>query len=413
MRHTAFWTLVSRAIAIVFTVAVAAALSASAVAPGFAQERQRSLFDLLFRPSKPRAVEAPRQKQPRPTIKRKTPTRAKTEASAPAPDVVAKAADARVVLVVGDFLAAGLAEGLETAYAEIPNVRVVVRSSGSSGIVRDDHYDWPAEIGPILEAEKPAAVVVMLGANDRQEMRVGDVREPKRSDNWNKEYERRVTRLAKTITDAKIPLVWVGMPSFKNATMSSDMLAYNDIFRSATEAAGGSFVDIWDGFVDENGAFVTTGPDINGNPVRLRQGENGINLTRPGKRKVAFYAEKPLEKILGTSKPALIGALGPNGLAPQLPDGAKVPADIERTVPISLTDPELDGGQELLGATFSPGVETPRTPAEKLSKEGVAPLPVAGRADDFGGGVASKTTALPRPPEPPPASGEKTTAIAN
>ena len=75
-----------------------------------------------------------------------------------------------MVLVVGDFLAGGLAEGLSTAFAENPHVRVVDRTNGSSGLARDDFYDWPARIGELIDAEKPAAVVVMLGANDRQQM---------------------------------------------------------------------------------------------------------------------------------------------------------------------------------------------------------------------------------------------------
>ena len=406
LRRSAFRKTSVNTIAIFFTIAMATAFLGSALAPAFAQERPRSLFDLLFRPGKQREVQVP-QKQPRATIKRRKPASAPAEAGAPAPKVAAKSEDARVVLVIGDFLASGLAEGLESAYLAVPGVRVVARASGSSGIVRDDHYDWPAEIGPIIEAEKPAAVVVMLGANDRQEMRIGEVREPKRSKPWMKEYERRATNLARAVTDRGVPLVWVGMPSFKNSTMASDMLAYNDVYRSVSESVGGSFVDIWDGFVDENGAFVTTGPDINGNPVKLRSGENGINLTRPGKRKVAFYAEKPLEKILGTARPSQIGMPGPNGLAPHLPGNLTSPADIERTAPISLTDPELSGGQELLGATFAPGTAKPETAAEKLAKEGIAPRPVAGRADDFGDGIAEKPTA-----EIPPGA-EKTTAIAN
>lgn len=406
LRQTALRRTSTRTIAIFFTIAMAMAFLGSAVAPGFAQDRPRSLFDLLFRPGKPREVQVP-QKQPRATIKRRTSSSGSAEAGPPAPEAVAKAEDARVVLVVGDFLASGLAEGLESAYIAIPSVKVVARPSGSSGIVRDDHYDWSAEIGPIIEAEKPAVVVIMLGANDRQEMRVGDVREPKRSENWMKEYERRATSLAKAVTDRKIPLVWVGMPSFKVSSMASDMLAFNDVYRSVAESVGGSFVDIWDGFVDENGAFVTTGPDINGNPVKLRSGDNGINLTRPGKRKVAFYAEKPLEKILGTARPAQIGALGPNGLALPLPGGVTSPADIQRTVPISLTDPELDGGQELLGATFTPGATKSKTAAEKLAGEGIAPPSVAGRADDFGNGtVANPAADIPQ-------AAEKTTAIAN
>ncbi len=50
--------------------------------------------------------------------------------------MVEKAPDARVILVVGDFMAAGLGEGLDTAFGENAGVRIVVRSNGSSGFVR-------------------------------------------------------------------------------------------------------------------------------------------------------------------------------------------------------------------------------------------------------------------------------------
>jgi len=45
--------------------------------------------------------------------------------------VVEKTPDARVVLVVGDFMAGGLAEGLDTAFADNANVRIVERANGS------------------------------------------------------------------------------------------------------------------------------------------------------------------------------------------------------------------------------------------------------------------------------------------
>ncbi len=408
MRISVAGSFSARAIATALAVVIAATFLFVTVAPGFAQDRPRSLFEFLFKPLKRRQAEEP-VKQPRATVKRRTTTQVRPTGpdGLPLPDPVAKAEGARVVLVVGDFLASGLSEGLTAVYEANATVRVVEKSRGASGIVRDDHYDWPAEIGSLIDEQKPSVVVVMIGANDRQEMRVGSEREPKRSEKWTAEYERRVESLAKAVAERKIPLVWVGMPSFRQPSASSDMIAFNDIYRSAAEAAGGAFVDIWDGFVDENGAYVTTGPDINGNPVRLRSGDNGINLTKPGKRKVAFYTEKPLEKILGSATPALIGALGPTGLATQGPGAPQLPTDIDRTNPISLIDPELDGGMELLGASFSPS-DKAETPAEKLTRQGVAPPPIAGRADDFGDGVAPKAASAP-----PPAADEKTTAIAN
>src|SRR5690606_37026027 len=134
---------------------------------------------------------------------------------------------------------------------------------------------------------------------------------------------------------------------------------------------------------DENGAYAEIGPDINGQRVRLR-GSDGINMTSAGKRKLAFYAERPLNRILGDAASPEIAALPPGGLAPHPVEGHE-PADIDRTQPIALRDPELDGGSALLGGgTVVPrSAEPPRTPAELLIMEGKASQAQPGRADDF------------------------------
>ncbi|RWN27466.1 MAG: DUF459 domain-containing protein [Mesorhizobium sp.] len=365
---------------IVLTVGVAGAF----LAPAMAQEQQNrgwSLRDLLF-PRRSERIEPPQDIQkPRPRPKAKKP-RAPRPPAEPEIPVVDKAPDARTVLVVGDFMAAGLAEGLDTAFAENAGVRIVVRSNGSSGFVRDDFYNWPEQIKLLIETEKPAAVIVMLGSNDRQQMKVGDVREQPRSETWTKEYERRTEAFGKAVAEAKVPFLWVGMPAFRVSKMTSDMLAFNDIYHQAAESHGGEFVDVWDGFVDENGAFVTSGPDINGQPVRLRA-DDGINVSRAGKRKLAFYTEKPLLKILGLTAPgSVITPSAPAGAPVEAPAPAAAPIVIDRTAPMLLSDPALDGGSELLGAA-PPAKANPDLPGEKLVVEGKAPIASPGRADDF------------------------------
>jgi hypothetical protein len=283
---------------------------------------------------------------------------------------VEKKPDARVVLVAGDFMASGLAEALSATFDDNANIRVLDRTQGSSGFVRQDVYDWPKEISALIDADKPAAIVIMMGSNDRQPLRVDGNTEPPRSDAWTKEYQVRTAALAETIETKKIPFLWVSVPAFKSPKMTSDMLAFNTIYKGSAEAGGGEFVDIWDGFVDENGAFVTIGPDVNGQPVRLR-GRDGINLTDAGKAKVAFYAEKPLRKILGEpedgAKPAVV--------APILPEGPKVPVTVDRTEPIALDDPSLDGGSDLLGAPAAAAL-----PGDPFANATPAP---EGRADAF------------------------------
>lgn len=362
-------------------VVLATGLAGSFHTPALAQEQPQnrgwSLRDLLF-PRRSERIEPPLDvRKAKPKVKKKP--RAPVEPSAP---IVEKTPDARVILVIGDFMANGLAEGLETAFADNANVRIVERANGSSGFVRDDVYNWPEQVKSLVETEKPSVVVVMLGSNDRQQMRVNDVREQPRSENWTKEYERRTEALGKALAATKVPYLWVGMPAFKTPKMTSDMLAFNDIYHSAAEKNGGEFVDVWDGFVDENGAFVSTGPDINGQAVRLRS-DDGINVSKAGKRKLAFYTEKPLAKILGLAAPgSVVTAAAPAGAPVEAPSLPAAPIVVDRTVPMLLNDPALDGGTELLGAAAAPKAN-PDLPGERLILEGKAPEASPGRADDF------------------------------
>ena len=376
-----------------------------------------NFFERLF--GVPKRVE---QRQPRPKVtvrpNQKKPKRAKVAVQAgnrTAPSIeveqkaVEKLVDARKVLVVGDFMAGGVAEGLETAFADLPGVLVVNKSSGSSGFVRDDHFDWPGQIAAIIAEVQPAAVVMMIGSNDRQQMRADGQSLRPRSDEWNVQYAKRLANFSAQVKEAKVPLVWVGAPSFRISTMSADMLAFNDMYKQAAMDAGGEFVDVWDGFVDDTGAFATTGPDINGQPVRLRASD-GINITKAGKRKLAFYAEKPLRKLLGTAVSpdgALIGDQGKPG-AEDGPDAGLPKIDV--SLPMALTDPDIDGGDELLGQVALP-VPSPGTdPASAgvQSIQGVAPIATPGRADDF-----ARSSVRPTPQAAVPPSAKDTTGAIN
>ncbi|MEX0344216.1 MAG: DUF459 domain-containing protein [Rhizobiaceae bacterium] len=358
---------------------LALALPLTYAAPSFAQNSQ-SLFQRLFKPN--RKEQRVKRKTTRSKKSKRRSSRRKNSGAATAKKIPDKLENARIVLVVGDFLAGGLAEGLETAFQESPGIRIVEQSNGSSGIVRDDYYDWRANLPQIIETTNPSVLVIMIGANDRQDFRTTEPRHRRRTDEWLKEYEKRATDLAKISTDRNIPFVWVGVPSFSKRSMTADMLTYNDVYRRVTELTGGSFVDIWDGFVNEAGAYVTSGPDINGQPARLRASD-GINVTRAGRRKIAFYAEKPLRKILGDAVAPDIGTLGPENLPQLRLDQGNAPL-IDRLAPIALNDPELDGGNELLGATVEINATDVReTPARKLRVEGIAAPAKPGRADDF------------------------------
>jgi hypothetical protein len=346
--------------------------------PDYRQEQQR-----VRRPPPPvreRAVS-------RPAAPRKTPSVVQMRTEKPAP--ATKLENARRVLVIGDFLAGGMGDALVSTFESSPAIAVDVRSNGSSGLVRTDYYDWFANLPQFIKETNPATIVIMMGSNDRQQMVIGDTKEKYGTDLWVKEYERRIDALASLATRQKIPLLWVGLPAFQSPSLTADFVGFNRLYRSHVEKLGGEFVDVWDGFVDEAGKFVITGYDVNGQQARLREAD-GIGMTSAGKQKLAFYVEKFVRRHLDGAGPDPMKLDGSNLPALTSLPALGIDAGQVRTQPISVTDPDLDGGDTLLGdkpARLSV-IESPR---ERLTKRGELADAPLGRVDDYRMPVSTET----------------------
>ncbi|MGB7431509.1 MAG: DUF459 domain-containing protein, partial [Ahrensia sp.] len=212
-----------------------------------------------------------------------------------------------------------------------------------------------------------------------------------RTEAWTNEYKRRVEAFVGAIRATNTLTVWVGAPPYKFATMSADILAFNEIYRTATEARQGYFVDVWDGFVTEAGRFSESGSDIKGQTVRLRASD-GINFTTAGKRKMAFYVERQLKLLLGDDASPLLTSLAPDSLPILKLPPLQTESELERTNPIAMADPDLDGGGVLLGDMAERLVGAPQPQAnplqvrsvrQRLVEDGSPPPTQPGRAGDF------------------------------
>ena len=82
----------------------------------------------------------------------------------------------RTIVVIGDSLADWLAYGLEDIYADQPQIGIERKIRPNSGLIhyepRNDTLEWSQAVKDILATEKPAAIVVMLGLNDRVPLKV-------------------------------------------------------------------------------------------------------------------------------------------------------------------------------------------------------------------------------------------------
>ncbi len=266
--------------------------------------------------------------------------------AAPQPREVAaveKAPDAKRALVVGDFMAGALAKGLADAFRDNPNAVAIDASSGSSGLVRSDYYDWPAKVVELANEQKPDAILVMIGGNDRQTMQTEAGSLDFNSDAWRAAYTARVAALADALKATGKPVLWGGLVPVAPTAMSRDYSAFNGIVREQLDAKGLKFVDMWNGFADEDGKYVAFGPDVSGQSVQLRA-DDGLNFTRAGQRKLAYFVEQDLNDIFGGATPVIAS------VAPIISPGAAEASLIGPMVPLDALG--LMGGDALAGGVL-------------------------------------------------------------
>ncbi len=340
--------------------------------------RVRNFFRRLFRPREIQRESAPILERLQPRERTVRPQR-RGRSAAPRPQAIAaveKAEDAKRVLVVGDFLATALAKGLSAAYRENPNALVIDATSGSSGLVRNDYYDWPAKLPGIVEEQNPDAILVLVGGNDRQGIDTPTGPYALGTDGWRTAYAGRVNALVDAIGATAKPALWVGLVPVQSSTMSRDYSTFNGIVREQIEAKGLPFIETWNGFANAEGKYVSVGPDYRGQSVQLRASD-GLNFTRAGQRKLAFFVEQRLDEIFGGIAPQLAAAdaaaLEPGEEGPQI--GPMVPLDALAAA----------GGDSLAtGATQEPeegeGLGAADAIAKRLAGEEAPP---AGRIDFY------------------------------
>jgi hypothetical protein len=157
------------------------------------------------------------------------------------------------------------------------------------------------------------------------------------------------------------------------------MLFLDSLYRDAAGKAGITYVDVWDGFVDEAGRFLQQGPDFEGQIRRLRS-YDGVYFTRPGARKLAHYVEREITRLLaGRSAPIALPT------EPATPDANALPG---QPAPRPLAGPIVPlvassvGTDQLLGGPGSRPAAVDALAARTLVK-GEPLAPPAGRADDF------------------------------
>ncbi|MET4067073.1 hypothetical protein ABID58_001856 [Bradyrhizobium sp. S3.2.6] len=200
-----------------------------------------------------------------------------------------------------------------------------------------------------------------------------------RDDHWVELYGKKIEELANVLKAKGVPVLWVGLPAIRGPKGTADMLFLDSLYREGAAKAGITYVDVWDGFVDEAGRFLQKGPDFEGQIRQLRSGD-GVYFTKPGARKLAHYVEREITRLLA-------GRSGPIAL-PSEPGTPDTSAEPGKPAPRPLAGPIVPlvaasiSTDQLLGGPGTRPAAVDALAAKTLVKGEPLAAP-AGRADDY------------------------------
>jgi hypothetical protein len=303
------------------------------------------------------------------------------------------------VFVLGDSLAAGLWSGLTRVADGDERLSVDGRYKEDSGLARPEYYDWNDALPKILASNSIDIAVVMIGANDGQEIRDGDIRYAFGSPDWNRLYAAEVERLAKSLKDAGAAVYWVELPPMAEPQFDSEIKAISAIQAERAKAQGVKVVETRGALATENGGYTDKGFDDTGQFVRLRT-RDGVHFLKAGNNKLASLVLEAIHADIDTAD----GKGGAVNAAPEEPppsgpafgqsavEGGETVIYLEAPPAEEKVDPQLAktdlaGSQQIVPS--SPGLAelaktaSPGSAAQRLFTLGEMPPSRPGRFDDF------------------------------
>jgi hypothetical protein len=203
------------------------------------------------------------------------------------------------LLDIGDSIGEDLGFGVGDVFSGDSYVHVLQEGQVDTGLVQQNYYNWPGHLQLELNKFHPGAVVIMMGANDDQNLDVnGQVYTPL-SSGWIAAYTKRVQYLMEESLAAGARVIWVGLPPMGGGNITNAFVKrVNTIFEiQAHDHPGVTFVPSW---------FLLAGPKgqfeeflkINGSEVQVRTSD-GLHLDPAGWDLLAHALVRPMEYAWG------------------------------------------------------------------------------------------------------------------
>ncbi len=311
--------------------------------------------------------------------------------------------DGKRILVIGDQMAGGMGAGITRMAENDDTIQVANRFNESSGLVRPEIYDWAAAIPKMAEGKDFTTAIVLMGLNDRRDMRNGDQILKFNSPEWVSAYRQRVDGVIDALLAQNMQIFWMGEPPMGDPSLDADMQALSTYQKERAVAKGATFIDLRAPLLGPDGQYTERGLDDTGTDRRLRESD-GVTFFKQGNNRLGQIALAALQNgpaaptvadpaatvalsapaaVVALSAPAAVAAVDTNQspiFGQQDANGTsitKTGTDMMAAVAVDSASKQADQSS-IIGIGAAKGSN-----AETLFTTGIAAPAPAGRFDDF------------------------------
>ena len=307
-----------------------------------------------------------------------------------APHIAPK--DTYQIFVFGDSLAGGLMSGMTRAAVGDETVSVNGRFKEDSGLARPEFYDWNEAVPRIVASNTVDIAIVMIGSNDAQSIRDGELRHNLGTPEWAERYAAEIRKIVGHLKQEGAAVYWVELPGMAQAAYDDSIKQITAIQAAEAKALGIKFISVRKLFARPDGSYTDSGPDINGKVVRLRS-RDGVHFLRDGNTRLGAMVLDIIRKDIaangGTRSADTAGESGPafgqtGGAAAIAVDSAQDAATELLALPkADSAGTPLPAGQQPQNLSDLARMAGEGSSAHALFAKGQAPKPQPGRFDDF------------------------------
>jgi hypothetical protein len=199
------------------------------------------------------------------------------------------------VWVIGDSLAGPVGRALRARVSEAGLIRVELDYEGGTGLARADVFDWPGFVAESLAGTAPDVVVVILGANDGQDLPSSPEWLAFGTAEWDAAYKDLVGSLMDQLLGSARRVYWVGLPIMSGPEYDGRMRHISGLLRwEASLRLEARFIEAYSLFQGADGSFAFDLPDQTGALVTVREAD-GLHYTSGGADRMAGRILEVLE----------------------------------------------------------------------------------------------------------------------